>query len=113
MNIIKYLSIAMLMFSCAPLEEEYPPKWVIASQYLPREQLQGLQQAGFFEINDTIYAHHCDHNGNLITSFNSASCCFSLNFILAGIVIKPFDSCFSKYFITLGCEYLSKSPFVL
>ena len=66
MNIIKYLSIAMLMFSCAPLEEEYPPKWVIASQYLPREQLQGLQQAGFFEINDTIYAHHCDHNGNLI-----------------------------------------------
>tara|TARA_B100000287_G_scaffold316175_1_gene299776 strand:- start:360 stop:638 length:279 start_codon:yes stop_codon:yes gene_type:complete len=66
MNKIKYLSIAMLMFSCAPLEEEYPPKWVIASQYLPREQLLGLQQAGFFEINDTIYSHHCDINGNLI-----------------------------------------------
>ena len=66
MNKIKYLSIAMLMFSCAPLEEEYPPKWVVASQYLPREQLLGLQQAGFFEINDTIYSHHCDINGNLI-----------------------------------------------
>ena len=66
MNKIKYLSIAMLMFSCAPLEEEYPPKWVIASQYLPREQLLGLRQAGFFEINDAIYSHHCDSHGNMI-----------------------------------------------
>ena len=65
-QIILTFIIFILIASCAPLEEEYPPKWVVASQYLPREQLQGLQQAGFFEINDTIYAHHCDHNGNLI-----------------------------------------------
>ena len=66
MNIIKYLSIAMLMFSCAPLEEEYPPKWVIASTHLPKEKLQGLRGAGFFEIGNSIYSHHCDDHGNMI-----------------------------------------------
>ena len=66
MNIIKYLSIAMLMFSCAPLEEEYPPKWVIASTHLPKEKLQGLRNAGFFQIGNSIYSHHCDGHGNMI-----------------------------------------------
>ena len=28
--------------------EEYPPKWVKASAFLPKDQLQGLQHAGFF-----------------------------------------------------------------
>ena len=41
-------------------------KWIVASQYLPREKLQGLQHAGFFEIGDSIYSHHCDSHGNMI-----------------------------------------------
>ena len=41
-------------------------KWIVASQYLPREKLQGLQHAGFFEIGDSIYSHHCDPHGNMI-----------------------------------------------
>ena len=41
-------------------------KWIDASQYLPREQLQGLQSAGFFEIGDIVYSHHCDSHGNMI-----------------------------------------------
>jgi len=55
-----------LLASCAPMEEDYPPKWVVASQYLPREKLVGLQSAGFFEINNSIYSHHCDSHGNMI-----------------------------------------------
>ena len=56
-----------LLFGCAPpFEEAYPPKWVVASQYLPKEKLQGLRTAGFFEIGDTIYSHHCDNAGNMI-----------------------------------------------
>jgi len=60
--------MAILLSSCADyqIEEDYPPKWVVASQYLPREKLQGLQQAGFFEIGDSIYSHHCDSHGNMI-----------------------------------------------
>ncbi len=60
--------MAILLSSCADyqIEEDYPPKWVVASQYLPREKLQGLQQAGFFEIGDSIYSHHCDQHGNLL-----------------------------------------------
>ena len=46
--------------------EEYPPKWVKASAFLPKDQLQGLQHAGFFEIKDSIYSHHCDGHGNMI-----------------------------------------------
>jgi len=41
-------------------------KWIVASQYLPREKLQGLQSAGFFEIGNSIYSHHCDSHGNMI-----------------------------------------------
>ena len=52
--------------SCAADIEEYPPKWVVASYYLPKEKLVGLQSAGFFEINDSIYSHHCDSHGNMI-----------------------------------------------
>ena len=63
-----FLIISILLLSgCAPVfEEEYPPKWVIASQYLPREKLQGLRNAGFFEIGNSIYSHHCDNAGNMI-----------------------------------------------
>ena len=57
---------SILLFGCAAVEEDYPPKWVIASTYLPREKLQGLQHAGFFEIGDSIYFHHCDGHGNMI-----------------------------------------------
>ncbi len=41
-------------------------KWIIASHYLPKEKLQGLVHAGFFEIGDSIYSHHCDSHGNMI-----------------------------------------------
>ena len=56
-----------LLFGCAPpTEEAYPPKWIIASQFLPIEKLKGLQRAGFFEIGESIYSHHCDRAGNMI-----------------------------------------------
>ena len=38
----------------------------MASKYLPKEKLQGLQRAGFFEIGNSIYSHHCDSHGNMI-----------------------------------------------
>ena len=66
-QIILTVVIIVLLTSCAPpTEEVYPPKWIIASQYLPKEKLQGLRGAGFFEINDAIYSHHCDSFGNMI-----------------------------------------------
>ena len=67
MQIILTLVTILLLTSCAPpTEEVYPPKWIIASQYLPKEKLQGLRGAGFFEIGNSIYSHHCDRAGNMI-----------------------------------------------
>jgi len=66
---MKYIVLILIILLCGcapPFEEAYPPKWVIASQYLPREKLQGLRGAGFFEIKDTIYSHYCDSHGNMI-----------------------------------------------
>lgn len=67
---MRYLIIlitCILLHGCADYEvEEYPPKWVIASQYLPKEKLKGLTGAGFFTIGDSIYSHHCDRHGNMI-----------------------------------------------
>ena len=66
---MKYIVLILIVLLCGcapPFEEAYPPKWVIASQYLPREKLQGLRGAGFFEIKDTIYSHYCDSHGNMI-----------------------------------------------
>ena len=66
-QIILTVVIIVLLTSCAPpTEEVYPPKWVIASTYLPKEKLQGLRGAGFFEIGNSIYSHHCDRTGNMI-----------------------------------------------
>ena len=66
-QMILTISTILLLSSCAPMEnKDYPPKWVVASQYLPREKLVGLQSAGFFEINKSIYSHHCDNAGNMI-----------------------------------------------
>tara|TARA_B100000959_G_scaffold109777_1_gene115782 strand:- start:639 stop:914 length:276 start_codon:yes stop_codon:yes gene_type:complete len=63
----RFLFIILLLTGCADFEvEEYPPKWVVASQYLPKEKLKGMQQAGFFTMNDSIYSHHCDLHGNMI-----------------------------------------------
>ena len=67
--VMKYIVIILIFVLCGcapPTEEPYPPKWVVASIYLPREKLQGLRPAGFFEIKDTIYSHHCDNAGNMI-----------------------------------------------
>ena len=66
---MKYIVLILifLLSGCAqPFEEAYPPKWVIASMYLPKEKLQGLRSAGFFEIGDSIYSHYCDSHGNMI-----------------------------------------------
>ena len=50
-QVILTVTTILLLSSCAPMEnEEYPPRWVVASQYLPKEKLQGLRGAGFFEI---------------------------------------------------------------
>ena len=54
-----------MLCSCAAVEEPQE-KWIVASQFLPREKLQGLYSAGFFEIGDSIYSHHCDRHGNMI-----------------------------------------------
>ena len=63
----RYLFIILLLTGCADFQaEQYPPKWVVASQYLPREKLVGLTSAGFFTMNDAIYSHHCDSRGNMI-----------------------------------------------
>ena len=66
---MRYIVLILIILLCAcapPSEEPYPPKWVIASQYLPVEKLKGLQRAGFFEIGNSIYSHHCDRAGNMI-----------------------------------------------
>ena len=66
-QIILTVVIIVLLTSCAPPSKEtYPPKWVLASQFLPIEKLKGLQRAGFFEIGNSIYSHHCDSHGNMI-----------------------------------------------
>tara|TARA_Y100001963_G_scaffold108006_1_gene149318 strand:- start:2845 stop:3105 length:261 start_codon:yes stop_codon:yes gene_type:complete len=62
---IKYILILFLLCSCAAVDEPQE-KWIVASQFLPREKLQGLVHAGFFEIGETIYSHHCDKYGNMI-----------------------------------------------
>ena len=54
-----------MLCSCAAVDEPQE-KWIVASQFLPREKLQGLVHAGFFEIGETIYSHHCDKHGNMI-----------------------------------------------
>ena len=60
-----FLLISILLLSgCAADIEEYPPKWVIASAYLPR--IEGFYRAGFFELGDSIYSHQCDNAGNMI-----------------------------------------------
>ena len=60
------ICLMFILIGCAADIEEYPPKWVVASQFLPKEKLVGLQSAGFFEINNSIYSHHCDRHGNMI-----------------------------------------------
>ena len=78
------LTISFLLFSCGVPPDDWKntrpgsdeqwmasmdtslEKWIVASQYLPKEKLKGLQRAGFFEIQDSIYSHHCDRHGNMI-----------------------------------------------
>ena len=61
------LTIIFVLLGCAPpTEEAYPSKWIVASIYLPKEKIQGLRPAGFFEIGNSIYSHYCDDKGNMI-----------------------------------------------
>ena len=62
---IRYFLILFLLCSCAAVDEPQE-KWIVASQFLPREKLQGLVHAGFFEIGETIYSHNCEKHGNMI-----------------------------------------------
>ena len=60
-----FLIISILLLSgCAADIEEYPPKWIIASYYLPK--MEGYRNAGFFEIGNSIYSHYCDSHGNML-----------------------------------------------
>ena len=80
-NLFLLISILLLSGCCVPpedwhkthLEEELMTsmdvsleRWIVASQYLPKEKLQGLQNAGFFELKEGLYSHHCDAAGNMI-----------------------------------------------
>ena len=64
-----FLIIVVLLFGCGVppedwhkthLEEEMASmdasleKWIVASQYLPKEKLQGLVSAGFFELKEGL-----------------------------------------------------------
>ncbi len=62
---IRYILILFLLCSCAAVDEPQE-RWIVASQFLPKEKLQGLVHAGFFEIGNSIYSHHCDKHGNMI-----------------------------------------------
>ncbi len=62
-------AMILLLIGCGVPPEDWTdtkPKWVIASEYLPKEKLQGLVHAGFFELKEGLYSHHCDSHGNLI-----------------------------------------------
>ena len=60
---MRYLILLLFLLGCAS-EEGYPPKWVTVSSSLPN--MEGYRHAGFFTMNDTIYSHYCDTNGNMI-----------------------------------------------
>jgi len=61
---IKALLIILLLIGCAADIEDYPPKWILASTYLPR--MEGYRNAGFFTIDNKIYSHYCDNHGNMV-----------------------------------------------
>ncbi len=41
-------------------------QYTFLTKHLTKKKLQGLLSAGFFEIGDAIYSHHCDSHGNMI-----------------------------------------------
>ena len=41
---IRLLIITFLLISCAAVEEPHKERWIVASQYLPKEQLKGLNE---------------------------------------------------------------------
>ena len=80
---MKYVIILLILIGCGVTPDDWKDtrpsddqwmasmdvsleRWIVASQYLPREKLQGLQNAGFFELKDGLYSHHCDGHGNMI-----------------------------------------------
>ena len=64
LSMIKALLIILLLTGCAADIEDYPPKWILASTYLPK--MEGYRNAGFFEIGNSIYSHYYDSHGNMI-----------------------------------------------
>ena len=80
---MKYVIILLILIGCGvppeywkdtrPSDDQWMAsmdvsleRWIVASQYLPIEKLQGLQSAGFFELKEGLYSHHCDSHGNMI-----------------------------------------------
>ena len=63
-SMIKYFLIILLLCGCAADIEDYPPKWILASTYLPK--MEGYRNAGFFTIDNKIYSHYCDSHGNMV-----------------------------------------------
>ena len=81
---MKYIAIILLLviFGCGVPPEDWNKthleedlmasmgasleKWIVVSQYLPKEKLKEFYSAGFFEIGNSIYSHYCDDKGNMI-----------------------------------------------
>ena len=81
---MKYVIILLILFGCGVPPDDWKntrpgsdaqwmasmdsslERWIVASQYLPKEKLQGLRSAGFFELKEGLYSHHCDNHGNMI-----------------------------------------------
>ena len=64
MQIILTIVTILLLTSCAPPTEEYPPLWVKSLETLP--QVEGFRRAGVFTINGKLYVQNCDLEGNQI-----------------------------------------------
>jgi hypothetical protein len=65
MFMIGFFATYLLLSGCAPPSKEpYPPKWIIASMYLP--PMDGFRNAGFFEFGNGLYSHYCDDHGNMV-----------------------------------------------
>ncbi len=61
-QIILTICIIVLMTSCAPYEQ--PSQWERSMTKFPK--IEGFINAGFFNMQDSIYSQHCDSHGNQI-----------------------------------------------
>ena len=57
------LTIIFVLLGCAPAIDT-DSEWVRGIAHLPK--LEGYSNAGFYELDDSIYSRHCDNVGNMI-----------------------------------------------